>query len=51
MLINDKEVTLRLDLGAMKLFRELTGKNFMEIGNDTMDPETLSAMIYSFAVR
>ena len=51
MLINGKEATLRLDLGAMKKFKELTGKNFLAIGKEEMDPEMLAAMIYSFAIR
>ena len=51
MQINGKDVTLCLDLGAMKQFKELTGKNFLNIGKEEMDPDMLSAMIYSFAVR
>jgi len=51
MIINNKEATLRLDLGAMKKFKELTGKNFLAIGKEEMDPDMLSAMIYSFAIR
>ena len=51
MLINAKEVTLRLDLGAMKKFNELTGKNFLAIGKEEMDPDMLSALIYALAIR
>ena len=51
MKVNGKDVTLRLDLGAMKHFKELTGRNFFAIGKDEMDPEILGAMVYCFAVR
>ena len=51
MLINEKEIKLRLDLGAMKKFQELTGKNFLAIGEEQMTPDMLAAMIYSFAIR
>jgi len=51
MKVNGKDVTFRLDLGAMKQFKEMTGKNFFAIGKDEMDPEMLGAMVYCFAVR
>ena len=51
MKVNGKDVTLRLDLGAMKQFKELTGKNFFALGQDEMDPEMLGAMVYCFATR
>lgn len=51
MQINGKDITMRLDLGAMKKFQELTGKNFLALGKNEMDPEMLSAMIFSFAIR
>jgi len=51
MQINGKDVKLRLDLGAMKKFQELTGKNFLSIGKTEMDPDMLGAMIFAFATR
>jgi hypothetical protein len=50
MLIAGKDVKLVLDLGAMKKFKEVTGKNFFAIGED-IDPELLGALIMVSAER
>jgi hypothetical protein len=50
MLIAGREVNLVLDLGAMKKFKEVTGKNFFSIGAE-IDPELLGALISVTAER
>ena len=50
MLIAGKDVKLVLDLGAMKRFKEVTGKNFFSLGTD-IDPELLGALIMISAER
>ena len=50
MLIGGKEVKLVLDLGGMKKFKEVTGKNFFSIGAD-IDPDLLGALILISAER
>lgn len=50
MLIKGKKVKLVLDLGAMKKFKETTGKNFFALGEE-VDPELLGALIQATAER
>lgn len=52
MIINGKEVKLRLDFGAIKMINKQIGKNFLALtGDDFADPEIISALIYSCALR
>jgi hypothetical protein len=51
MLINDKEVKLKLDLGALKMVQQQTGKNFFALKEGDFDPEMYAALIYACAKR
>ena len=47
-----KPLQLKADLGAFKLIQEMTGKNpFSDELTKSVDPVTLSAMLYAFALR
>ena len=50
MLVNGRKIKFLLDLGAMKKFKEATGKNFFAMGED-IDPELLGALIQITAER
>ena len=50
--INGKPVDLRLDLGAVKLFNEKTGKNLLTMQADGWgDIDVLAALMYACAIR
>ena len=51
MKINGKDVTMRIDIGAMKQFKEKTGISFLKIGQNEIDEEMLSQMVLIFAQR
>ena len=51
MKINGKDVTLRIDIGGMKQFKEKTGVSFLKLGETDMDEEILSQMLLIFAQR
>ena len=51
MIINGKETELRFDVGAMKLFKKLTGKDFLQLKMEEMDTDDIASMVYAFAVR
>ena len=51
MLINGKEVKLKIDLGGMKQFKKNTKVSFLKLGQADMDEDLLSQMILVFAQR
>lgn len=49
--LNGKEIKLKLDLGALKEVKKLTGKNFFAIKQQDFDPDLYSALLYACAKR
>ena len=51
MKINGKDIKMRIDIGAMKQFKEKTGVSFLKLKENEMDEDLLSNMILVFAQR
>lgn len=51
MKIGDKKMVLKLDLGAMKMVKQLTGQNLLAMKEGDFDPDTYSALLYACSVR
>ena len=51
MKVNGKEVTPKMDLGAMKIFKKTTGRSFLALDEKSMDEEAIAGLIYACAAR
>ncbi len=51
MKVADNEVKLKLDLGALKIVQEITGKNFFAMKEGDFDPVMYSALLFACAKR
>lgn len=50
--INGKEVDLRLDFGAVRLFNKETGKNMLALGgSEWQDPDIIAMLLMTCAKR